>query len=200
MNTGESHQAIPEVALIKDTEQASALMQPERLRLLAALVTPDSASGLARRFALPRQRLNYHLRELERVGLLDLVAERRRGNCTERLLRATARSYVVSPEVIGALADAPALAHDRFNAWHLVQLGARTIKEVSALLARGATSGKRFATLALDADIRFADPTMRARFGQEVTAAVAALVAKYHDENAPGGQACRFVAAAYQKP
>ena len=192
--------AIPDVALIKDPGQAAALMQPERLKLLAALATPDSASGLGRRLTLPRQRLNYHLRELERVGLVELVEERRRGNCLERVMRATARAYVVSPEVIGGLGDAQERTPDRYNAWHLVQLSARTIKEVSALLSRSAESGKRFATLALDADIRFANPTARARFAQELTAVVTELVEKYHDESTPGGQHGRFLAAAYQKP
>ena len=71
--------------------QAAALLDPQRVALLRALMDgPDSASGLARRFSLPRQRVNYHLRLLEREGLLELVETRRRRNCWERVLRATA--------------------------------------------------------------------------------------------------------------
>jgi len=60
-------------------------------------------AGLARKLGLPRQRLNYHLRALEDAGLVELVEERRKGNCFERLLRATARSFVISPEALGVL-------------------------------------------------------------------------------------------------
>ena len=66
-------------------------MDATRLRLVRELVEPDSAAGLAKRLGLPRQRLNYHLRELEAAGLLELVEERRRGNCVERIVRAVAR-------------------------------------------------------------------------------------------------------------
>jgi DNA-binding transcriptional ArsR family regulator len=191
---------IASVALIRNPDQATALLQPERLRLLGALVNPDSASGLAKRFDLPRQRLNYHLRELERVGLVDLIDERRRGNCIERVVRATARAYVISPEVLGGLGDSPDEDRDRFSALHLVQVAARTIREVSDLVARAKASGKRLATLTLDMRIRFATPTTRARFAQELTASVAALVERYHDEDTPGGRECRFTSAAYERP
>ena len=191
---------IASVALIRDPDQATALIQPERLKLLAALLTPESAAGLARRLDLPRQRLNYHLRELERVGLIELIGERRRGNCIERVVRATARAYVISPEVLGGLGHSPDEARDRFSAMHLVQVAARTIREVSDLLTRAKASGKRLATLTLDMRVRFATPTTRARFAQDLTTSVAALVEKYHDEETPGGRECRFVAAAYEKP
>lgn len=191
---------LPPIALVRDPDQAFALVQPERLRLLDALSQPDSAAGLARRLSLPRQRLNYHLKELERVGLLELVEERRRGNCLERVVRATARAYVISPEVLGSLGHTVDEARDKFSAWHLVQAAARSIKEISLLLARSAQSGKRLATLTLDVEIRFASPSTRAKFAQDLTAAVATLVEKYHDEHAPGGRTCRLVASAYPKP
>ena len=56
---------------------------------------------------LPRQRLNYHLKALEQCGLLECVEERRKGNCTERILRATAHSFVISPDALGALGPTP---------------------------------------------------------------------------------------------
>src|SRR5262245_58140558 len=93
-----------EVAVIRDTEQAAAVLQAGRLALLAERRAPDSAAGLARRLRMPRQRVNYHLRELERVGLVEFVEQRRKGNCIERILRATATSYVISPEALGAIA------------------------------------------------------------------------------------------------
>src|SRR4029450_6070178 len=105
--------------VIRDSEQAAALLQPERIRLLEALPEPDSAAGLARRFDLPRQRLNYHLKELERSGLVELVEERRKGNCIERVLKATSRAYTISGEVLGRLGTAREPVVDRLSASYL---------------------------------------------------------------------------------
>jgi DNA-binding Lrp family transcriptional regulator len=68
---------------------------------------PISASGLARRLHLPRQQVNYHVRELERRGLVRLVKERKVGNCTERLVQAVANRFVLSQEMLGGLAADP---------------------------------------------------------------------------------------------
>ena len=185
------------VAVIRTPEAAEAALNPTRRALLAALVEPDSAAGLGRRLALPRQRLNYHLRELERCGLVECVAERRKGNCTERLLRATARSFIISPEALGPLGATPVAAHDRLSASYLVALSARSLREVSALMARSRSAGKRLATLALDAEVRFASAATRAAFSQELADCIARLTAKYHDDKAPGGRRFRLVAVSH---
>src|SRR5688572_5686759 len=91
------------LTLVRDRVPATAMLHATRLRMLELLATPDSAAGLGRKLGLPRQRVNYHLRELEKHGLVDLAEERRKGNCVERVFRATARAYVISPEVLGAL-------------------------------------------------------------------------------------------------
>lgn len=188
------------LSVITRPDQAAALMQPERLRLLEALGEPDSAAGLARRFALPRQRLNYHLKELERVGLLEFVEERRKGNCVERLVRATARAYAISPEVLGGLAHSRERAADRLSATYLVAVASRAIKETAGLLTRAAAAGKRVATLTLDTEIRFADAASRAACAEELTDAIARLTAKYHTADAATGRTFRLVTAIYPRP
>ena len=62
-------------------------------RLLAELAAPASASSLAGRVGLTREQANYHLRALERHGLVELVEERRKGNCVEQVLQATAAAH-----------------------------------------------------------------------------------------------------------
>ena len=87
-----------DVTVIEDSEAAAASLDPIRARLLAELAAgPASAAMLAGKVGLPRQKVNYHLRALERHGLVELAGERRKGNVTERLMRATAASYVISP-------------------------------------------------------------------------------------------------------
>lgn len=93
---------------VLDRTAAAALLDPARLEVYRALREGDSAASVARKLGLPRQRVNYHLRELETAGLVEAVGERRKGNCTERLLRPIARSFAISPAVLGDLGVAPA--------------------------------------------------------------------------------------------
>src|ERR1700733_11628169 len=102
-----------DIAVIEDPAAAEVSLDPIRARLLAELVTPGSAAMLAPRLGLPRQKINYHLRTLEQHGLVHLVEERRRGNVTERMMQATAASYVISPAALSAVAPDPARAPDR---------------------------------------------------------------------------------------
>jgi DNA-binding transcriptional ArsR family regulator len=184
-----------DVTVIDDPAAAEASLDPIRARLLAELAEPASASSLAARVGLPRQKVNYHLRALERHGLVELVAERRKGNVTERLLQATAAAYVISPAALAAVAPDPARAPDRLSAQWLLALAARLVRDVGALLAGAAKARKRVATFAIDGEVRFASAADRAAFAQELAGAVTSLVARYHDESAAGGRAHRVVVA-----
>jgi DNA-binding transcriptional ArsR family regulator len=188
------------VDLIRDVERAQSILQPIRLRLLEDLRQPDSAAGLARRLGLPRQKLNYHLRELEKHGFVELVEERRKGNCVERLVRATARSYLVDPAALGALAADPDRMPDRLSASYLVAVAARAIRDLAALRGKATAAGKRIATLTLQTDVRFATAETRHAFASELSKEIARLAAKYHDETAPGGRRFRFFLGGYPDP
>src|SRR4051794_30965803 len=102
-----------DVAVIEDAAAAEASLDPLRTRLLSELAEPASASTLGQRLGLPRQKVNYHLRTLEEHGLIELDEERRRGNVVERIMRATARSYVISPAALAALRPEPRRSPDR---------------------------------------------------------------------------------------
>src|SRR5213595_796449 len=104
------------VTVIDDPAAAEASLDPIRARLLAELAEPGSATTLAARVGLARQKVNYHLRALERHGLVELVEERRRGNCTERVLQATAASYVISPTALPDVAPDPEQGRDQLSA------------------------------------------------------------------------------------
>src|SRR6201995_4634789 len=95
------------VTVIEDPAAAEVSLDPTRTRLLAELAEPASATTLAARVGLPRQKVNYHLRALERHGLVELVEERRKGNVTERIVRATAASYVISPTALAQVQPDP---------------------------------------------------------------------------------------------
>ena len=165
--------------------------------MLGELIEPDSASGVARRVGLPRQQVNYHLRELEKEGLVQFVEERRKGNCLERVVRASAHSYVISPEVLGALGKTPAERQDRFSIGYLVSLAARMIRDLSLLKQRAEQANKRLATLAIETEIRFASAADRTAFAEDLTQAIATLAAKYNHATASGGRDFRIVTSVY---
>jgi DNA-binding transcriptional ArsR family regulator len=189
-----------DIQVIDDPAAATVALEPMRSRLLSELAAPASAATLAARVGLARQKVNYHLRALEAHGLVRLAQERRWGGLTERLLVATAASYVVSPGALGPVAVDPDREVDRLSASYLIALGARVVREVGDLVRRATESGKRLATLAVDTEVRFRSPADRAAFSHELTEAITKLVSKYHDESAPGGRAHRLVIVAHPLP
>ena len=177
--------------IVQSPEIASVLLQPGRLHLLEQLTDPDSAAGLARRLGVPRQKLNYHLRELEREGFLELVEERRKGNCMERVVRAVAREFLIAPQT------GDRVTADRFSAAYLASTAARMIRELASVCIRARSAGKRVATLTLETEICFASAKSRSAFAEELTASIAHLAAKYNNEQAPGGRRFRLLSAVY---
>ena len=184
------------LAVIREPESAAALLDPARLRIMEALGEPDSSAGVARRLKLPRQRVNYHLRELERQGLVEFVEEKKKGNCLERLVRATARYYVISPEVLGGLGEGGG-APDRLSSAYLIGRASKAIGDVARLRDKAAAAGKSIATLTLETTVRFRSAADRNAFAEELAAAVAKLAARYHNEGSSGGRAFQFITMGY---
>lgn len=189
-----------DVQVIDDPTAATVALEPMRSRLLSEMAEPASAAALASRVGLARQKVNYHLHALEKHGLVRLAQERKWGGLTERLLVASAASYVVSPSAMGPVAVDRNRELDRLSASYLIALGARVVREVGDLIRRAMEAGKRLATLAVDTEIRFRSPAERAAFTNELTEAITKLVSKYHDASAPGGRAHRLVVVAHPTP
>ena len=189
-----------DVEVIDDPAAAVVALDAVRARLLAELAQPASAATLAARVDLPRQKVNYHLRTLEAHGLVREVGQRRWGGLTERMLVATAASYVVSPAALGQAASDPGRASDRLSARYLIALAARVVREVGDLARRADQAGRRLPTLALDTEIRFRSAAERAAFTSDLAAAVTTIVARYHAADAPAGRLHRLVVVAHPLP
>lgn len=177
---GHMGQPARQLDIVTSPAAAGALMDPIRLRLLSELAEPGSASSLSRSSGQPRQRINYHLHELERAGLVELVEERKKGNCVERVVRATARAYVVCPTVLGAMSPDPATFADRTSSAYLIAVSGQTIREVAELRDRAQRAGKQLPTLTVQTEVRFNSASAMNSFAEEATAMLATLVAKYH--------------------
>ena len=188
-----------DVTVIDDPAAAEASLDPIRARLLSALAEPGSATTLATRTGLTRQKANYHLRALERHGLIELVEERRKGNCTERVLQATAASYVISPTALSAVAPDPRarrISARRAGCWPSRGGWCPRSASSSPAVGRRRQAGR-------DPRHRQRGPLRvgqdRAAFAAELADAVNGLVAKYHDEHATGGRKHRFVVALHPR-
>ena len=185
------------VAVITRDGTAEALLDPTRRRILEGLHEPGSATSVAASLGLSRQAVNYHVRALERAGLVEEVARRRRRGVQERIVRATAAHYIISPNTLGSLGRAEGQSTDRFSSTFQVAVAARTIREVAALSERARRAGKRLTTLTLDTSVRFATPAAREAFANELVCTISALVAKYHDGLSPDGRSYRLFAGAH---
>ena len=134
-----------DLEVIDDPSAAALAVDPVKSRLLAALAEPASAAALAARLGIPRQKINYHLRSLEEYGLVRVSEERLWGGLRERVMVASAASYVVSPTALGPVAADPGRGADRLSASYLIALAARIVREVGTLVRRAAkpASGSR---------------------------------------------------------
>jgi DNA-binding transcriptional ArsR family regulator len=189
-----------EVEVIGDPATATVALDPVRSRILSELSEPASAATLATRLGIARQKVNYHLRALEAHRLVRVAEKRQWGGLTERLLVATAASYVISPSALGPVAIDPDRSTDRLSASYLIALAARIVREVSDLLRRSRKTGKSLPTLSVDTEIRFRSAADRAAFSNELAEAITKLVSRYHDASAPGGRPHRLVVVAHPLP
>lgn len=185
------------LAILRDPESASAVLSRIRRDVLTALRQPGSATTVGADLGLPRQKVNYHLRALENLGLVEHVEDRQRGGCTERIVRATASHYVIDPAVLGDLEARPESGADRLSSAHLAAVSSRTLSDLAELRERAAQSGKRLPTFSLETAVRFSSPADQSAFLEELSNTVARLLHRYHDEEQEGGRWFRVILGAH---
>jgi DNA-binding transcriptional ArsR family regulator len=192
--------------LVASMGRASALLHPLRLRILDALREPDSAAGLARRFRMPRQKMNYHVRELARAHFLERAGQRRRRNMIERRYRTTAQGYVLSPELLGRMGLPREHAEDVLSAAYL--LGRMAVAQAELVYAsrEAATQRKRLTTLSVSAELRFESAEQRAKFAAELQRSIIDVIGRFAsphtmaDGSAGAGRPYRLLLGCYPIP
>lgn len=191
-----------DLATLAEPRHAELLMHPLRRGILErAASAPVSATEVARDLGEARQKVNYHLRQLVDAGLLDAAGERPRRGLTEKLYRASAHAYVVSPEVLGALAPDAARLAEAGSAAALVALAGRIQADVVRAGGQARSQGKRLATLSLETEVWFESAAQQAAFAEALTQAVADVTARFSaPAGADGTHRYRVVAGAYPRP
>ncbi|MGH7466672.1 MAG: MarR family transcriptional regulator [Longimicrobiales bacterium] len=165
---------------VTDGARAAALVQhPLRRWILAGARHPVSATELANTLGLTRQRVNYHVRQLERAGYLRPAGRKVKRNLVERKYVATARSYVLLPQLLGPLAATVEEGADRSSASYLLGLTSMAQQELAAVAEAAGRAGKRMASESLMTELLFEDEAQRAAFGKALRAAVAEVLAEY---------------------
>lgn len=181
-------------SLLDTLDAAHLALAPIRRRILAALVEPASAAGLAEQLKMPRQKVGYHLKALEDAGLIRLAGERKKRGFTERLFVA-AENYVLDPALLQAPVDPHVVeAQDRHAVGHLINTASALVRDVARMREAAEAEGARLLTLTIEADLTFARPADFDAFSHDVAEAVAALARRY---GAPEGRRYRLTAAAH---
>ncbi len=180
-----------DIEVINDPLTAIIALDPIRTRLLAELAEPASAGALATRLGLPRQKINYHLKALETVGLVHEVQRRLWGGLTERRLRASAAAYLIGPSAMGPVSA------DQKSDDSLLSIAARLIRDVAALLSLSRSSGKRLSTTSREIDVAFRSPADRDAFQLELHEAITTVAAKYQASAHEASRAYRVITVAH---
>jgi len=198
--------SVSELECIAHSRRAAVLMHPLRLRILSLARQPASATEIAARLRLPRQMVNYHVRELARARFLRRAGQRRKRNMIERRYLATARAYVLSSEILGPLGADARQVQDAFSAAYLLALTAQVQSELARAAQEAAAQGKHLSTLSLASELRFESAEQRAAFSAALRDAVVEVIAKHSSpatlaDGSPGsGHPYRLVVGCYPIP
>lgn len=185
-----------ETYVVESPEQAMALLNPLRAEILSRLTEPASAAEVARGINEIPQRVNYHLKALEKVGLVRKVGSRQVRNLVEVLYLAIARTYVLS-EALNWASDTVQQMKDQGALSHLVNTAERIKRDALALMERS-DQEDQIPSATLDASIRLASAEQRGAFVEEYVQLVNQLVKKYQTQ-AQGQETYQVILAVYPK-
>jgi DNA-binding transcriptional ArsR family regulator len=171
--------------VLDSAEQLAAISHPTRLRVLDALRTPGSAAGVARELGEPRQRINHHVKELAKAGLLVSAGERRNGNFVEQLYQSAAGTFVLSPRLAWGDRERVRALADQLSLEHMVEFGERLQRAAAALLDRAAFDAEEIPSAAVEATVHFADAAARSAFLDEYLELTAQLIDKHATASGP---------------
>jgi DNA-binding transcriptional ArsR family regulator len=178
----ESNGSVPAADLetIEDPRRAAALLRPLRLRILGLARQPASATELARRLGLPRQRVHYHVRSLEKAGFLRPAGRIRKRNLVEQRFIATARAYVLSPGILGPLAADWRAIGNTASADYVLALAEQVRADLTRTRRGGGGPGETPGeSLSLKSQFRFESPRQQADFATAVRRALVETIARH---------------------
>jgi DNA-binding transcriptional ArsR family regulator len=188
-----------DVFYIEEMEQAISLLKPIRIEILRQMDEPSTCPILADYFDESPQKIYYHVKALEKAGLVEKVSEKRVRGVVEGYYQARARSYWLAPHLVGKVGEKK-LSRDQQNLQVLLHL-AEEVHDDLGKLANQAEAGKDVPSLSLSAHIHLPDADRRAEFLEELALAFQSLARKYGtpplDATLENAEGYRLVLACY---
>jgi DNA-binding transcriptional ArsR family regulator len=173
-------------------DQAEALLKPQRVDVLRQLAEPRSCNEVAARLDQTPQWVYYHVKRLVSAGLVTQVSERRVRGISEGVYEATARSYWLSPRLVGRIGTRS--TRDELSLGHLLDLMEDVQADVATLAeAAGSPAAPALPSLGVSGDIRV-PPEQRAAFMADLRAALQDLFTRYGGDD---GDAFKIALACY---
>jgi DNA-binding transcriptional ArsR family regulator len=171
-------------------EQAEALLKPQRIEVLRQLAEPRTCTEIGSLLGQSPQRVYYHVKRLVEAGLVELVSERRVRGIQEGIYQAGARSYWLSPHLVGRIGLRR--AQDEMSLGYLLDL----MEEVQADVARLDRTAPELPSIGVSGEIRVR-PEQRQQFLAELQGALRDIFTRYGGDD---GDAFRLAVACYPKP
>jgi DNA-binding transcriptional ArsR family regulator len=133
---------------IERFEQAEALFKPQRVEVLRQLAEPRSCTEVGAALGQSAQRVYYHVQRLRDAALVAQVGERKVRGIHEGIYQAVAKSFWLSPRLVGTLSARSAT--DELSLGYLLNL-VEDVQSDLVRLDRGATEAP---TLGVSGQIR----------------------------------------------
>jgi DNA-binding transcriptional ArsR family regulator len=172
-----------EIHCITDRSRAADILHPLRLEILRLAHEPVSASELSPRLGLSRQRVNYHVRLLARSGFLRRAGRRRRRNMIEQRYVASARAFLLSPELLGGVGADWRRIEDTGSAGYLMALNCQMGSDLVRVWRESGKTGKPVSTPSLKFQFRFESSEQSERFTRALQEAVVRVVTDHTSPN-----------------
>jgi DNA-binding transcriptional ArsR family regulator len=179
-----------DVVYLDQIEQAEALLKPQRIEVLRQLAEPRSCTQVAARLEQTPQRVYYHMKRLVEAGLVEQVSERRVRGIHEGIYQATARSYWLSPRLVGRIGDLRK-QRDELSLGYLLDL----MEEVQADIAGLDRTRPELPSIGVSGEIRV-PAERRQEFLTDLQEALQTLFTRYGGAE---GDAFKLAVACYPK-
>ncbi|MGG1313883.1 MULTISPECIES: ArsR/SmtB family transcription factor [Cohnella] len=187
---------IADVYRLETPEQALALLNPLRADILRLLEEPGSASEVGRKLGEPPQKVNYHLKGLEKVGLVRRSGTRQVRNLVEVLYQAVARTFVI-PDAFGWPEELTRRMKDQGALRQLINAAER-IRRDAVLLMEASDSKRQVPSAVLETEVALPDEKTREAFLRDYAQAVREVTERYRASiPGAGGEGFRAVLAVY---
>ncbi|SCG43223.1 winged helix-turn-helix domain-containing protein [Micromonospora halophytica] len=179
-----------DVLYLERIEQAEVLLKPQRIEVLRQLAEPRTCTEVAGRLGQTPQRVYYHVRQLVAAGLVEQVQTRQVRGISEGIYQAAARSYWLSPRLVGRVGGLRR-ARDELSLGHLLDL----MEEVQADVAALDRSAPELPSIGVSGEIRV-PAERRQEFLHDLQSTLQDLFTRYGGAE---GDAFKLAVACYPK-